>query len=94
MATNRALKKDNFHWGQEVEADFCELNKAMPHVLVLALLDFSSPFINELDASRYEIGIVLMHNQRPITFFSQALPPQARLKSVYEQEVMVVVRVV
>ena len=66
----------------------------MSHVSVLALLDFSPPFINESDASRYEIGIVLMQNQRPIAFFSQALPPQARLKSVYEQEGMAVVRVV
>ena len=35
-----------------------------------------------------------MHNQRPIAFFRQAMPPQARLKSVYERELMAVVRAV
>ena len=34
--------KDNFHWGQEAEAAFCELKKAMSHVPVLAI--FLLPF--------------------------------------------------
>lgn len=63
----------------------------MAEVPVLALPDFSQPFIVEIDASGIDIGVVLTQSQRPIAYFSQALGPRARLASVYERELMAMV---
>lgn len=59
--------------------------------LVLALLDLSVPFEVETDASRYEVGTILMQNERPITFYSLTLAMREHVKPVYERELMVVV---
>ena len=85
------LKKDNFKWGPEVEEAFLTLKTAMTELPTLALLDFTRPFVVETDRSEVDIGAVLLQDGHPIAFFSQALPPSACLKSVYECELMVVV---
>lgn len=57
---------------------------------MLALPDFSQPFIIESDASRIGSGVVFSQNQQPIAYFSHTLSPQARLKFVYERELIAV----
>lgn len=85
------LKRNNYGWSEEAESAFRALKLAMTTVLVLALPDFSQPFGIETNASRHDIGAVLMQQQRPIAYFSQVLPQRAQLKSVYERELMAIV---
>ncbi|KFK22601.1 hypothetical protein AALP_AAs54367U000800 [Arabis alpina] len=85
------LKKDQFKWSPTAEAAFQTLKAAMSTVPVLALVDFSKQFVVESDASGIGLGVVLMQQQQPIAYFSQALTDKHKLKSVYERELMVVV---
>ena len=63
----------------------------MTIVPVLALPDFTTPFIVETNASGHGLGAVLMQGQRRIAYYCRALSAQARYKSIYERELMVIV---
>nr|GEZ33552.1 hypothetical protein [Tanacetum cinerariifolium] len=84
-------KKDSFKWNKEANQGFETLRTTMSTLPVLVLPDFSQTFVVEADASRFRIGTVLLQNKRAITYFSQVLGLRARLKSVYERELMAIV---
>lgn len=67
------LRKNNFFWDKETEQTFQRLKTVMVSLPVLALSDFDQPFVIESDASGQGLGAVLMHNHRPIAYFSHAL---------------------
>lgn len=85
------LKKDQLCWGEAAGEAFNQLKVAMTKVPMLALPNFEEQFVVESDASCKGIGVVLMQNQRPIAYFSQALSDRQQLKSVYERELMAIV---
>ncbi|KAL2226249.1 UNVERIFIED_CONTAM: Transposon Ty3-G Gag-Pol polyprotein [Sesamum indicum] len=80
------LKKDSFEWNVEAEKAFNHLKELMVSAPVLAMLDFSEPFIVETNASGKGIGAVLMQGGRPIAYHSKALAPKNMGLSTYEKE--------
>ena len=70
---------DTFKWSQEAQLTFDKMKKVMSTFLVLALPNFSHPFVLECDASREGIGVVLMQNRHPIAFESRKLREPKRL---------------
>ena len=62
----------------------------MTQVPVLAVPNFSKPFIIEADASGFAVGAVLMQDDKSIAFHNQVLGQRARLKLVYEKELMAI----
>ncbi|KAF8077019.1 hypothetical protein N665_1069s0002 [Sinapis alba] len=85
------LKKDQFSWNVEAQNAFQRLKTAMTTIPILALPNFDITFIIESDASGVGLGDVLMQNQRPLAYYSQALSDRQRLKYVYEIEMMAIV---
>lgn len=63
----------------------------MMGVAILALPDFTRPFVIETDASGVGVGAVLMQDQRLIAYFSRALPATHRLNAMYKRELMAIV---
>lgn len=74
------LCKDAFQWTDDATLAFEKLKQVMVTMPMLALSDFSLPFVIETNASGIGVGVVLAHKQRPIAFFSQALSPRALMK--------------
>ena len=82
------LMKDFFLWTSEASHAFELLKDAMSNPPMLALPDFTKPFIVECDASGLGVGVVLMQNHRPIAIHSQALKGKNLAHSTYEKELL------
>ena len=87
------LKKNSFFFFLNSEADmaFELLKQSMTHAPVLALPNFTFLFIVECDASGSGLCVVLMQEQKPISYFSTALKGKNLLLSTYEKELMALV---
>ena len=57
---------------------------------ILAVPDFSQPFVVECDASREGLGAVLMKNHHPIAFESWKLKNYERHYSIYDKEMLAI----
>ncbi|KAJ4815745.1 polyprotein [Rhynchospora pubera] len=80
------LKKNGFCWNEQATAAFAKLKEAMTNAPVLAIPNFSKPFVIEADASDKGIGAVLMQDHRPIAFLSKSIGVKAQGLSTYEKE--------
>jgi hypothetical protein len=82
------LRKDGFVWTDEATAAFDALKLAITSAPVLALPDFSKPFIVECDASSHGFGAVLLQEKHPVAYFSRPVAPHHRSLAAYERELI------
>jgi hypothetical protein len=61
---------------------------------VLALSDFTKPFVVECDASTYGFGTVLVQDGHPIAFYSRSVVPCHRSLPAYERELIGLVQAI
>lgn len=83
--------KNAFGWTTATTDAFQNLKTAVTKPLVMALPDFSSPFILECVASRVGIVAILMQGGRLIAYFNQALKGKTAAMSTYEKELLAMV---
>jgi hypothetical protein len=88
------LTKKGFQWTDEAQSAFLALKKAIAQTPVLALPDFTLPFVIETDACDSGVGAVLMQQGHPIAYMSKALGIMNRKLSIYEKEFMAVIMAV
>jgi hypothetical protein len=84
--TNLLKKGTIFVWTSATEASFQALKQALIFAPVLAMPNFTLPFIIETDASAIGIGAVLQQQGHPIAYVSNALGVKAQGLSTYEKE--------
>lgn len=58
---------------------------------VLALPNFSLPFVVECDASGIGMGAVLMQQGKPICYLSKMFSPRNKKLSAYERELLAII---
>lgn len=85
------LRKGQFAWSPEAEATFNALKTALTTTPMLAMSDFSLPFVIQTDASGEGIGAVLSQNDRPIAFMSRTLGISKQAWSTYAREMLAIV---
>ncbi|XP_015168562.1 uncharacterized protein [Solanum tuberosum] len=88
------LRKNSFIWTDQSTQAFKKLKVAMTTTPVLALPDFSQPFVIECDASDLGIGAVLLQNKQPIAFFSRVLARRHQPLPAYEKELIGLVKAI
>ena len=87
-SSDGAVEEDGFAWSGEA------LKAAVTIAPVLALPDFSKPFVVECDASTHGFGAMLLQEKHPIAFFSRPIAPRHRSLAAYERELIGLVHAV
>ena len=68
--TNLTKKDVPFFWSEACQKAFDDVKEALMNAPVLALPDFSLPFVVICDASKEGLGAFLMQNSRPLAYES------------------------
>ena len=89
-------KKTKFIWNDKAQQAFETLKKLISQAVMLNFPDYDKPFVLFTDASKYQIGAVLMQkdangNWRPIAFFSKKMTGAQMRYTVTEQELLSIV---
>lgn len=65
----------------------------MNSCLLLAISDFTQPFIVECDAYGNGIGVILIQNKHPITLKSRKLDKIERAFGIYNKKILVIMHI-
>nr|GEU54449.1 hypothetical protein [Tanacetum cinerariifolium] len=73
---------------------FQDLKARLSEAPILGLPSFKDMFIVEADASDVGIGVVLMQNRKPLSYFNRKLGPRMCLEATYQKELFAIVEAV
>jgi len=82
------LKKGGFSWTADATTAFQALKTAVTSALVLALPDFTRPFVVKCDALTHGFDAVLLQDKHPIAYFSRPAAPRHRSLPAYERKLI------
>jgi hypothetical protein len=70
--------KEKFVWGLSQQQEFDDLNQFFFSSQVLSLPNLQQPFDNDINASDYDVGVVLTQHGHPVAYHSETLPDVIR----------------
>ena len=89
--TQMSSDKAKFKWGPEQQKAFEEIKRIMSRETILAFPDFSKEFHVYTDASDYQLGAVIMQDNKPLAFYSRKLTGAQSRYTTGEQELLSIV---
>ena len=84
-------EKTKFVWEDEQQKAFDEIKAVMSRETLLSFPDFSKEFHIYTDASDFQLGAVIMQNDKPLAFYSRKLNSAQKNYSTGEQELLSIV---
>ncbi|XP_071677080.1 uncharacterized mitochondrial protein AtMg00860-like [Lolium perenne] len=88
--TDLFKKGVQFQWTPTVASAFQTLQEALVCAPMLAVPDFTQPFVVETDACQTGVGAVLMQHNHPVAYMSKALCNKNQALSTYEKECLAI----
>jgi hypothetical protein len=67
------------------------MKRIMSHEVLMAYADYNKPFQIHTDASKTQLGVVILQNGRPIAFYSRKLNPAQTRYTVTEHELLSII---
>jgi transposase InsO family protein len=89
--TGMVSKTAKFVWGAEQQQAFDRIKKVISRETLLAFPDFNKEFHIYTDASDYQLGAVIMQDDKPLAFYSRKLNAAQKRYTTGEQELLSIV---
>ena len=80
-----------FKWGEKEQQSFEEIKRVISKETLLTFPDFTKEFHVYTDASKIQLGAVIMQEGKPLAFYSRKLNKAQRNYTVGEQELLSIV---
>jgi hypothetical protein len=80
-----------FHLGPAAQAAFAELKTQLASAPVLAIADPSKPYQVVADASKHDLGGILLQDGHPVAYESRKLKPAEQNYATHERETLAVI---
>ena len=89
--TNMVGVNAKFEWGSEQQKAFDEMKRLIAKETLLTFPNFNEEFHIYTDASDYQLGAVIMQNNKPLAFYSRKMDKAQRRYTTGEQELLSIV---
>ena len=89
--TSLSGKNSKWKWTSECEQSFESIKRTIARETLLNFPDFNKEFHIYTDASAYQLGSVIMQDDKPLAFYSRKLNKHQRNYTVGEQELLSIV---
>jgi hypothetical protein len=89
--TSMTSKNVKFNLTDEHQKDFENINKIVCREVMLTFTVFSKPFHIYTDASDKQLGALITHDEKPISFYSRKLNSAQQRYTTGEQEALSII---
>jgi hypothetical protein len=83
--------KVKFKWCQEHQDAFDQIKTLISKETLFTFPNFNEPFHIFTDASKYQLGAVIMQNDKPLAFYSRKMNEAQKRYTTGEQELLSIV---